>query len=101
MRAMKVLGNRIRELRAEYNHGAGISHEKLAVRIHACSKSVAKWEHGIGNPSVEHLIGLADFFDVTADYLLGRTDQRRRESTPTSAHVARHWLAVSTTRRTA
>jgi transcriptional regulator with XRE-family HTH domain len=92
---MKVLADRLRELRAEYDHGAGISHEKLAARIHACAKSVATWERGDGNPRADNLLNLADFFDVSADYLLGRTDHRRCESASAApdAHVPRHWVA--------
>ncbi len=32
------------------------------------------WRKG-GNPSTEVLIKLADYFDVSVDYLLGRTDK--------------------------
>lgn len=33
------------------------------------------YEEGKNEPSLERLIALADFFDVTTDYLLGRTDR--------------------------
>lgn len=33
------------------------------------------YEEGKNEPGLERLIALADFFDVTTDYLLGRTDK--------------------------
>jgi repressor LexA len=36
---------------------------------------ISKWKNGINLPSVDMLIRLADYFDVSADYLLGRTDK--------------------------
>lgn len=36
--------------------------------------AVVKWENGQREPSIETLIKIADFFDVTLDYLLGRIE---------------------------
>ncbi len=32
------------------------------------------WENENTQPSIEQLIALADFFEVSVDYLVGRTD---------------------------
>lgn len=36
--------------------------------------AVVKWENGQREPSIETLIKIADFFNVTLDYLLGRIE---------------------------
>ena len=35
---------------------------------------VNKWKNGVQLPGAENLVKLADYFDVSVDYLLGRTD---------------------------
>ena len=37
-------------------------------------RSYQTYEQGVREPSIKKLITLADFFDVTLDYLMGRTD---------------------------
>ena len=37
-------------------------------------RSYQFYEEGKAEPSIKKLITLADFFDVTLDYLMGRTD---------------------------
>lgn len=34
----------------------------------------SRYERGFQNIPIEHLIFLADFYDVSTDYILGRTD---------------------------
>lgn len=33
-----------------------------------------KWEHGVNEPSYKVLCQVADYFHITTDYLLGRTE---------------------------
>ena len=35
---------------------------------------ISKWKNGSSTPSAENLTKLADYFGVSVDYLLGRTD---------------------------
>lgn len=74
---MRVLAERLTKLQSEYNDGHGISNEKLAQRIDSSTKSVKTWKSDEGDPSLKFLMKLADFFEVSPNYLLGRTDQRR------------------------
>ena len=37
-------------------------------------RSYQAYEQGTNEPNIEKLILLADFFDVSLDYLMGRTD---------------------------
>lgn len=40
-------------------------------------RTYQNYEGGQREPNFSTLIALADFFDVTTDYLLGRTDEQR------------------------
>lgn len=62
---------KIRELRKQRR----LSQTDLAKQIHVSQATVTSWETGRADPSSSALNALADFFGVSSDYLLGRTDQ--------------------------
>lgn len=64
------LGARIRELRLEKE----LLQRELSNKIHIASNTLSQFEVGKAKPSYEVLISLADFFQVSTDYLLGRSD---------------------------
>ena len=47
---------------------------QFAQKMGVTKQSVSNWENDNIMPSVEMLEKIADFFNVTADYLLGRED---------------------------
>ena len=51
-----------------------INQRKLGVDIGVSQESISKYERGKSYPNAETLIKLADYFNTTTDYLLGRTD---------------------------
>ncbi len=61
---------RIKQLREEKN----LSQRALANLIGASNKAVNFWETGKVEPSAKFICALADVFECTADYLLGRED---------------------------
>lgn len=61
---------RIKQLREERN----LSQRALALKIHANQKTVNLWERGISEPSAAFIVALANVFECTCDYLLGRED---------------------------
>ena len=63
---------RIKELRED----KGISQAAFAKKIGAAQSTVGSWECGTREPGFETLIKIADFFGVSLDYLLCRTDIR-------------------------
>ena len=63
---------RIKELR----EARGLSQDAVGKEIGVKRYSVYTYEKGKAYPNVEGLIALAEFFDVSVDYLLGRTDKR-------------------------
>jgi transcriptional regulator with XRE-family HTH domain len=74
MISRKVFSQRLYELRQNKN----ISHEKLANELGLTRATVSHWESGLRLPSLEVATALADFFDVSLDYLVGRSDNPRR-----------------------
>lgn len=67
---MKLFAERLLDLRKE----RGLSQAKLATEIGVSYSVVCYWETDRSEPTAPNLIKLADFFDVTVDYLLGRED---------------------------
>lgn len=68
-----VIGNRIRLLREE----KGFSKAELARRLDLNTyNTVSSWEIGNSYPRVKELIKLVSVFDVSADYILGMSDER-------------------------
>lgn len=61
---------RIKELREEKN----ISQLVLAEKIGTSQRNIGRWENGENEPSYSQLVKLADFFNVTLDYLVNRED---------------------------
>ena len=52
----------------------GLNQVKLAARIGVKQNTVSSWVNGIKEPSIRSLWLLADFFEVSVDYLIGRTE---------------------------
>ena len=60
--------NRIRQIRKE----RGLNITELAEMIGISHQSLQRYEAGKREPSIQVLIALANFFDVSVDYLIGR-----------------------------
>lgn len=65
-----MIGQKIKELRTE----KGISQQTLAKAIGVSQKAVDYWERSVNEPKASYIILLADYFNVTADYLLCRKE---------------------------
>lgn len=66
---------RLKELR----ESRGISQLKLAVDLSMNQNSISRYENGTREADYATLIRIADYFDVSIDYLLGRTDQPKMQ----------------------
>lgn len=64
---------RLKELRKEKN----ISQIKLAMDLEINQNSISRYETGLYEADYKTLIAIADYFDVSVDYLLGRTENRK------------------------
>ena len=63
-----AIGERLKELRKN----AKISQEKLGKLVNVSQQAVAKWENNVAEPDQKTLLKIAEFFNVSTDYLLGR-----------------------------
>lgn len=61
---------RLNALRSEWE----LTQEKLADALGTTQRKISYWESGKIEPDLCSLWKLADFFDVSVDYLLGRKD---------------------------
>lgn len=72
MDILKELGKRLRELRMEQ----GLKQREMADVLEMTLRNYQRVEHGEINIQALTLCALADYFGVTTDYLLGRSDSR-------------------------
>ena len=68
---MFTLSENIKRLR----QAKGLNQVELAKRLGVTKQCVSNWENDNVVPSIEMLIKIADFFNVTTDYILGRNDK--------------------------
>lgn len=66
---------RLRQLRQEYK----ISCRQLGKDIGLSASALSHYETGISVPSIESTLRIAEYFHVSVDYLLGRSDLRNQE----------------------
>ena len=72
---MPTLGNRLATLRKQ----KGLSQAELARLLGLGQSTIAMYERDKRQPDMDTLNRLADFFGVSADYLLGRADAPGRQ----------------------
>lgn len=63
---------RIRELRNEQR----ITQLKMALDLNMSQNTISRYENGEREPGIAELIRIADYFHVSIDYLVGRSDSR-------------------------
>ena len=61
------IGKTIKELRQK----RGITQEEFSEALRVSVQTVSRWENGVNAPDLSMLSGLAVYFRVTTDYLLG------------------------------
>ena len=67
---------RLKELRKQRN----ITQLKLAMDLGMNQNAISRYETGEREADYKTLIALADYFDVTVDYLLERTNNKKEGS---------------------
>ena len=65
-----LIDMRIKELRRQQH----ITQLKMAMDLHMSQNMISRYENGEREPGVAELIRIADYFHVSIDYLVGRTD---------------------------
>ena len=64
---------RIRNLRED----ADKTQQEIAEYLGTSQTMYARYERGANEMSIRHLIKLSDYYQVSLDYLCGRTDEKR------------------------
>ena len=67
---MPIFSDRIKELRKAKK----LTQKAVAQAVDMSERNYQDLEYGKFNPNHDNIIKLADFFEVSTDYLLGRTD---------------------------
>lgn len=67
---MEIVSQRLRALR----ESVGLSQNKLAGMIGVRQSSINRYENGQSVPSIQTFRWYADYFDVSMDYIFGRTE---------------------------
>ena len=67
---MNILAKRLVELRTEKK----VSRREVSVIIGIAERTYQRYENDERDPDASILKKLSDYYDVSADYLLGRTD---------------------------
>ncbi len=61
----------LKAIREEKN----MQQKEVAARLNRTPACISSWETGKTEPSIDDLARLADLFDVSLDYLMGRSDE--------------------------
>lgn len=69
-----ILHQRLKSLRLEKK----ITQQNIANAIGVTTRNIQNFEYGTARPKLENVIKLADFFNVSLDYLVGRSDNPTR-----------------------
>ncbi len=67
--------DRLKELR----HARHLSQKAVAKELKISERALQSYEYGERFPDFQGLIHLADYFNVSLDYLVGRSDVRERQ----------------------
>ena len=80
-----MLGEKLKELREEKN----ITQEEMAAFLGIKRQTYSSYERNVSIPDAITLGNIADYLDVTADYLLGRYDSKKSISAIEEAKMLR------------
>ena len=69
-----MFAQRLKELRKQHK----LTQRAVAEHLGITEQSYQIYEYGHNNPGLDRLIELADFYDVSLDYLVGRSDNPNR-----------------------
>jgi transcriptional regulator with XRE-family HTH domain len=70
---MEIVAQRLKKLRETM----GISQARMAELMDFNQSTINRYENNQSSPPYEKIVWYADYFDVSLDYILGRTDEPR------------------------
>ncbi len=85
-----MLGERIKSLRLAHS----LSQVELGALLSVTKQTISNWENGYIQPSVDMLVRIADYFQTTTDYLLGRDEIKTIDVSELTEEQAAHikWI---------
>ena len=75
---MEVLAERLKLLRKETKW----SRKQVAEQLKIVERTYQRYENAERDPTASVLVELADLYDVSVDYLVGRTEDRNEKASP-------------------
>jgi transcriptional regulator with XRE-family HTH domain len=80
---MSVFGERLKMLR----ESRSLSQDEFASKFSLAQTTIGMYERGLREPNIERLNQFATFFNVSLDYLVGRTDNPAKEYKPSTREL--------------
>lgn len=65
-----MFGDKLKQIRKKEN----IKQEELGKFLNVGSTTISNWENNVSQPSIEQIIKIANYFNVSTDYLMGIKD---------------------------
>ncbi len=72
---MDCISERLKQLRIS----KGVTQKQVAEFLNVAPNSIQRFEYGTNRPSIDSIIKLCTYFNVSADYLLGLSDNPTRQ----------------------
>lgn len=69
---METLGTKLKELRLE----KGLTLKELSENLNITNVTLSRYENSLREPGIYALKKISNYFDISIDYLLGRTNER-------------------------
>lgn len=70
---LKIFGSRLKELRKD----SGLKQADLATIFSVSKTTICQWETSKQEPSLEDIVKMSEFFNVSADFLLGIDEKEK------------------------
>lgn len=78
-----TFGERLKDLRKKRS----LTQSQLGDKLNVTKASISGYENDTRSPDRETLVKIAEIFNVSTDYLLGRTDDKEKGPTLVAAHL--------------
>lgn len=86
----RYLPSRLKEQRTKL----GLTQKEIADKLHIGSASYQRYENGTREPKLQTLCELADIFNTSTDYLLGRKEVNVPTKAPDSNKKPDKWIKL-------
>ncbi len=71
---MKTYFDRLKDLREDND----LTQREVAAYLKTTQQVYSRYENGLNEIPIRHIIALSNFYNVSCDYILGQTDNKKR-----------------------